>query len=416
MTTYTINLTNGNLLATIAPQTTNTSSSPITLWGQGLTNYGQNLNTDMVHLVEHFSNITAPSNPLVGTLWYDSGYKIFRVWNGTAWIGLRPDTTPNDAGISTVLISSSPSIVGLMSNGKLIATVSAIQVNSFNIPAQISFRDSNYAFASRFPNGIGAGITIATDVELALNDNSNTLVTAKWINSQGFITSLSSGFVTTSLGYTPLNPANNLSEIVSKSISRNNLGLGSLSIQDAGSVSISGGAINGTPIGAASENTGKFTTLTLTSAQLAKTVLAAPTSGNGAPSFRQLTSADIAGVVSTGNALVPANNLGDVASASSSRSNLGLGTIATQDSSTVAITGGTIDGTAIGNTTQSTVKATSYSVGTHQVVDSRKTGWTAPTGTLSRATFDTATVSTTVLAEVVAALLADLTSHGLIGS
>lgn len=416
MTTYTINLSNGNLLASIAPQTTNTTNSPITLWGQGLANYGQILNSDMVHLVEHFANITAPLNPLIGTLWYDSGYKIFRVWNGTAWIGLRPDTTPNDAGLTTALISSSPSIVGLMSNGKLIATVSAIPVNSFNIPAQISFRDSNYAFASRFPNGIGAGITIATDVELALNDNSNTLVTAKWINSQGFISSLSNGFITSSLGYTPLNPANNLSDIVTKSTSRANLGLGTLSTQSSDNVTITGGAINGTPIGASSESTGKFSTITLSGSQLAKTVLAAPTGSNGSPVFRQLTSADIAGAVSTGNALVPSNNLGDVASAAISRTNLGLGTIATQDSDTVTITGGTMDGTAIGSTSQSTVKATSYSVGTHQVVDSRKTGWVAPTGTLSRATFDTATVTTTVLAEVVAALLADLTSHGLIGS
>jgi hypothetical protein len=51
-----------------------------------------------------------------------------------------------------------------------------------------------------------------------------------------------------------------------------------------------------------------------------------------------------------------------------------------------------------------------------QVVSTRKTGWTAATGSATRTTFDTTTVTTQQLAERVKALLDDLISHGLIGS
>ncbi len=51
-----------------------------------------------------------------------------------------------------------------------------------------------------------------------------------------------------------------------------------------------------------------------------------------------------------------------------------------------------------------------------KVVTSRRTGWAAATGTATRTTFDTTTVTTAQLAERVKALIDDLTTHGLIGT
>lgn len=57
-----------------------------------------------------------------------------------------------------------------------------------------------------------------------------------------------------------------------------------------------------------------------------------------------------------------------------------------------------------------------YLIDGSQVVSNRQTGWAAPTGTATRTTFATTTVTTEQLAERVKALIDDLTSHGMIGS
>jgi len=81
----------------------------------------------------------------------------------------------------------------------------------------------------------------------------------------------------------------------------------------------------------------------------------------------------------------------------------------------------------IGNTTgterlsvtgniQLTEPTDTLKVGANTIVGARKTGWTAPTGTATRTTFATSTVTTAQLAERVKALIDDLTAHGLIGA
>ena len=104
--------------------------------------------------------------------------------------------------------------------------------------------------------------------------------------------------------------SNNLSDIVSASTARTNLGLGSAALLASSAVAQTANNLSdlASP-STARTNLGLGTAATLASTAVAQT----------------------------------ANNLSDLASASTARTNLGLGTMATQNANAVAITGGTID-------------------------------------------------------------------------
>ena len=84
---YTINLTDGTIFATIPDGTVNTSSS-MTLVGKNYAGYGAFLDENFIHLLENASNTTAPSSPLVGQLWWDSGNTRLNVYTGAS--GWKP--------------------------------------------------------------------------------------------------------------------------------------------------------------------------------------------------------------------------------------------------------------------------------------------------------------------------------------
>jgi hypothetical protein len=109
-----------------------------------------------------------------------------------------------------------------------------------------------------------------------------------------------------------LQAANALSELTgAASIARGNLGLGTISTQSAGAVALTGGTaaalaissgtINGTPIGGVTPAAVSATTLTVTGSLAASYAHIAPTGSSGAPTWRAITTADIANAENTTN-------------------------------------------------------------------------------------------------------------------
>ena len=85
---YTITLTNGNILATIPDGTINSVACSQTLVGKNYAGYGQFLDDNFVHLLENAANSTAPTNPLVGQLWFNTTTGVLQVRNSVGWKSL----------------------------------------------------------------------------------------------------------------------------------------------------------------------------------------------------------------------------------------------------------------------------------------------------------------------------------------
>ena len=66
----------------------NNTDTSLTLPGRLLSDYGEFINTNFLHLLENFADVNPPSNPVEGQLWYDTTANIdqLKIYDGTNWV------------------------------------------------------------------------------------------------------------------------------------------------------------------------------------------------------------------------------------------------------------------------------------------------------------------------------------------
>ena len=98
---YTINKTDGSVVATITDGTVDNSTT-LSLFGKSYSGFGEALNENLVKLLENAASTSAPTAPLKGELWFDTSTNQVKVYDGTSF-------KPTGGAKSSASLPSSPS-------------------------------------------------------------------------------------------------------------------------------------------------------------------------------------------------------------------------------------------------------------------------------------------------------------------
>jgi hypothetical protein len=149
---YTIVKSDGTVLTTIADGTINTTSTSLGLPGKNYAGYGQPMDTNMVHQLESYANISPPANPLRGQLWYNINNGILYVCptdgetNGSNWSAITLTTA---GGVTTF---GNISVTGNITCNNIVATnnsnANAITVAYLTVTSSANIANGNITTAN----------------------------------------------------------------------------------------------------------------------------------------------------------------------------------------------------------------------------------------------------------------------------
>ena len=379
---YIINNSRGQIVAVVADGTTNSAATDLTLVGRAVTNFGEFQNENYVFLLENFADSVAPSQPILGQLWYNSSTDEISAYStanvfvalasqpyvqaqkiSPAFSGIptapTADVSTNTTQLATTAFVQnnkvSPAFSGTPTaptatynnNSTQIATTAFVQGEKLSpafsgiptAPTAANGTSTTQLATTAFVTSSPALAGTPTAPTAIYNDNTTQIATTAFVQGE----KLSPAFSGIPTAPTAANGTSSI-QIASTQFVNNSLNnLGTMSVQNAAGVSITGGTITGiVPLALTAGGTGASTpALARTNLQLGD--LATQNVGNVYIVGGQITGIiDLAiadGGTGASNAADARNNFGLLSGATTN-----VGTISTQNANAVAITGGAISG------------------------------------------------------------------------
>ena len=379
---YIINNTRGQIVAVVGDGTINTTATDLALVGRAVTNYGDFQNENYVFLLENFANGSAPTQPILGQLWYDSSTDLISAYStANDWVALASQDYVQLQKISPAFSGTptAPTAV-VTTNTTQLATTAFVQNNKVSpafsgtptaptaaagtgttqlattafvqgekvspafsgtptAPTAVAGTNTAQLATTAFVSNSPAFNGIPTAPTAVYGTNTTQLATTAFVQGEKVSTSFS-GIPTVPTA------ANGVSttQIASTEFVINNINtLGTMSTQNANLVAITGGAISGiVPLALTDGGTGANNpAVARTNLQLGD--LATQNVGNVF-----IVGGQITGITD----LTIADGGTGASTAAQARTNLGLasgatttvGTMSVQNANAVAITGGTVSG------------------------------------------------------------------------
>lgn len=194
---YNINKTNGEQLVVVDEGTADLTSTSITLIGKNYSGYGESLNENLVHILENFSNSTSPASPIGGQLWYDTGTKILKLYNGRDWVnsgaGIELDNASVTAHYNVFVgdIEGAPAFKTAGAKGLSLSPATGNHAIGRSTPASARFEINNSSIATKtfnaFPQGaIGQEVGLHIHGDDSINGRSTRFVMDSYGSASSF--------------------------------------------------------------------------------------------------------------------------------------------------------------------------------------------------------------------------------------
>jgi len=82
---YRLNKTDGTLLTELIDGKIDNTSTELTFIGKNYQGFGEFINENFIKLLESFANVSAPSKPIKGQLWFDTTNNRLKVFDGVTF-------------------------------------------------------------------------------------------------------------------------------------------------------------------------------------------------------------------------------------------------------------------------------------------------------------------------------------------
>jgi len=356
---YIINNSRGQVIAVVADGTVNTTATDLSLVGRALTDYGTFENENYVFLLENFANGTAPLQPILGQLWYNSNINVISTYgSGNAWIPLASQEYVQLQKVSPAFtgIPTAPTAAAGTANTQIATT--AFVTNSAQLAgiptAPTAAAGTNTAqlattaFVSQSPQFVG----IPTAPTAAAGTNTAQLATTAFVTTGPAFTGIPTAptaantVSNTQLATTEFVQNQKTSPAFTGIPTAPTAAAGDSSTQIASTAFVQGEktspAFTGIPT-APTATLGTSTTQLATTQFVQQSTASLPTMSQQDSDAVNITGGTITGI----SPLLVAFGGTSSNTPAGARTNLGLGNISVQNNSEINITGGSIDSVSI---------------------------------------------------------------------